>query len=70
MEAWNLLSALGGMGAFRIWRAAIYFLSSSVVDIGCADQRRFSLDSGDKRLHLDRVGRGRSVNVLAGSPLA
>lgn len=70
MEAGDRVSALGGAGAFRLWRAAVHFLSAGVVDSRGGGQFDFSLDMGSQRLRLDCAGRRGRIHVHVGPPVA
>ena len=70
MEARDSLSAMGFHGALRLWRAAIRILSACVVDTGRFAQCSLSLDRRGRRLHMDRAGSGRRVDVCARAAMA
>jgi hypothetical protein len=69
MEAGDRLSPVGELGAFRLWGAALHFLSSGVVGVGDDPERDFSVDAGSQHLHLACAGRGRPVDVPAGAAM-
>src|SRR5579863_4025319 len=44
METGHRLSALGGVGAVRVWRGTIYFLSSCLMDHGSRTGCSFAME--------------------------
>src|SRR5438105_1074219 len=70
MEAGNLVSPLGSLGALGIRRSAFPVLSTRVMDSGGGSGGAVALEIGARRLHVDRAWRFWSVDVCAGTPLA
>lgn len=70
METRHRLSTVGGPRALRLWRAALYLLSSGLLDSGRGAHRDLSLDTGREHLHLDRAGGCGRVRVSAGAAMA
>src|SRR2546423_9001039 len=70
VEARNFVSAMGRVGALRLWRTTVYFLPAGFVDAGCNSERNRAVDFGGQRLYLagpHSSGRG---NVHADATLA
>src|SRR5579863_223748 len=70
MEAGHRLPTLGGAGAVWIWRAALHFLSSGIVDTGSRAPRRFSMDSRSGHLYFPDPCRGGGLYVSAVAAIA
>jgi hypothetical protein len=70
METWDRISALGGAGALRIWRAAIHFLSARVVGVGSGTEQDFSLGRSFGHLHLAGAGGGGRGDVFVSAAMA
>lgn len=61
---------MGGVGALRLRRAALFVLSAGVVDAGSRAECDLSVDPRGEYLHLDRAGGGGCLDVCAGAPVA
>ena len=63
-------STLGGLGKFRIWRAALYFLSADFLDAGRGARPGDGMENGPGRADLADAGDGRGRNVSPGARMA
>src|SRR5258708_40113263 len=70
MAPGNFFPALGGGCQFRLWRAAICFLSSGIVDLGGRARVRLTLANGSGSVHLAHHFRGGHLDVEAGPRMA
>ena len=70
METGDRISALGGAGALRLWRATIHLLSAGIVGAGSGTEHCFSVGGGFRYLHLAGAGGGGRLYVSVGAAMA
>src|SRR5204862_4352605 len=65
VERRDLFSAVDGVGELRVWRAAVYFLSTAVVDAGGGAGLCVSVECRAGNFHRHRADNGGTLFVCA-----